>query len=275
MPMTESRTDLLAGLLVTDLPAGPTAALEVLWMADDPDVGAAELGRVVRGDPGLTQRLMRLANSAYYGLSGRVADPTFAISVIGFDTLRAIAASTAAGIDGSQLLPEGHLEASVTTAVAASLVAPRLGVRPPEAHSLGLLHNIGAWMLHRSDPEAYATVRREAAAGDVPLHLLEVGRFGAHSGEVGAALLDSWRFPPDFAQAMATAHEGADHPRTPLAGALHTGRALAALAQRPPDAAQPADLHPALRTVLEWDEVGGFTARVRADAERLEAALRC
>src|SRR5690242_18186541 len=62
------------------LPAHPSAAARVLWIADDPTSSATDLAAAVSADPSLTARAMKMANSAYYGLSGRVASATFAVT---------------------------------------------------------------------------------------------------------------------------------------------------------------------------------------------------
>ena len=74
------------------LPTNPTAAVRVLWLADDPNSSSEDLADAVGTDPALTTRIMHMANSAYYGLSGRVPSSAFAITVLGFSAVRTLAA---------------------------------------------------------------------------------------------------------------------------------------------------------------------------------------
>lgn len=157
-----------------DLPARTSAAFDVLLLTDNPDVGVAEIATVVARDPGLTARAMRVANSAFYGLPGRVGSAQFAISVIGFSTLRAMAAAAAAGIDDPSKLPDGYLEDAAHVAVACSTLGPRVGVSAHEAQGLGLLHNLGTWLLHMFDPAGYLRLRQDAASSDIVPHELEL-----------------------------------------------------------------------------------------------------
>lgn len=254
-----------------DLPTGSRAALEVLWLADDPDVGVADLGRVVMDDPGLTGRLMRIANSAYYGLSGRVNSATFAVSVLGFDTVRAIAATAAAGIDMTRRMPPDFLEDAAATAVGASLLAPRVGVPVAEAHSLGLLHNIGVWLLHHADARAYSELLTRAHRDGVPHHVLEQDCYGTTSGELGAALLETWRLPDPFVAAVGAQHLPPAEQKEPLAVVLCSAIALTdvvtgRIALEDQDAA-------ALALCRAEEDTELLVERIAADAERLAEAL--
>lgn len=259
-------------LRLDNLPTGSGTALEVLWLADDPEIGVGELGRTIMRDPGLTTRVMRVANSAYYGLSGRVTSATFAISVLGVDTVRAIAAAAAAGIEDARALPPGFLATSASTAVATALVAPRIGAHAPEAHSLGLLHNMGRWLLCRADPIGYPALLARAAEQGVEPDVLESDLYGTRNGEVAAALLATWRFPTLLTEAIADQHGPDDHPRSPLGAALHTGRALARLALAG-GAADPAASASALALCYAERDAAMLVARVTAEAGQLEAAL--
>jgi HD-like signal output (HDOD) protein len=268
----DATTTALLENLEDDLPAGSAAALEVLWLADDPDTGVADLGRAAMGDPGLTSRLMRVANSAYYGLSGKVSSATFAVTVLGFDTVRAIAATAAAGIDGARDLPEGFLADSATTAVSAALLAPRVGERGPEGHSLGLLHNIGVFLLHRRDPSGYPALVSRAQQEGLPRHQLERSTYGTSSGELGAALLETWRFPAAFTAAIASQQAPVEAPREPLGRVLRSAIALADLARGRVDHADRD--RAALDLCFAAADADVLLERVGTDAARLEEALR-
>ena len=90
----EPTTTALVDALIEELerlPAQPSIAMRVVWIADDPGSSAKDLAGVIAADPSLTARVLKLANSAYYGLSGRVANVGFAVTVIGFPTVRAMA----------------------------------------------------------------------------------------------------------------------------------------------------------------------------------------
>src|SRR6266576_490387 len=108
--------------------------------------GAADVARVVETDPALAARVMRLANSPYYGAPRRVSSTRHAIVMIGFDTVRGLAVSAACSLlDGrAEVGPDGFWHHAVTTACTASVIARKVGASPSDAFSVGLLHDIGA-----------------------------------------------------------------------------------------------------------------------------------
>ena len=199
------------------LPANPTSAMRILQLAADAKSSAADLGTAVGSDPSLTARIMKVANSAYYGLSGRVSSATSAVTVLGFDTVRAIAASAAAGVTDDYItLPEGFWSHSALVAVACSLVAPRLSVRGPEAFSLGLLHDLGDCLLQRGlgplPPDAPAEDR------DAERLAYERARWGVDHAAAAGRVLGAWSFPEEFTHAAAVHHDCPKSARSSLHG---------------------------------------------------------
>lgn len=207
------------------LPARPTVAVRVVMAANDPNSSAETLGRLIEIDPALTTQVMRLANSAYYGLTQRVASASRAVAVIGLGTVRALAAGTAAGVmgGGAEATPPGYWEHSVATAVAASLVAPKVGANASEAFSLGLLHDLGRALLYRCDPEASRIVVARVEAGDAGLLEAEAEVFGISHDDVAADVLAEWNFPDEFVDAIAQHHETEPLAPAPLLRALTAG----------------------------------------------------
>jgi putative nucleotidyltransferase with HDIG domain len=193
------------------LPAQPSVAVRTVWVADQPNSSAKDLAAALTADPSLTARVLRLANSAYYGLSRRVADVTFAVTVVGFPTVRAMAAVHASGLfEGEHTVPDGYWEHSVATATLCSVLAPRAGVRPNQAFPLGLLHDLGSALLFRADPDRFEAVQAEAR-NDRPLRVAEKAAYGMAHDEAAARVFSAWRFPETFIEAVADHHA---HPAT-------------------------------------------------------------
>ena len=252
------------------LPAHPTAAMRVLFLAEDPNSSAADLGGVVGTDPSLTAKVMKVANSAYYGLSGRVASATFAVTVLGFDTVRAIAAAIAAGVTGdSGTLPDGFWSHAASCAVACSLVSPRLSIRGPEGFSLGLLHDIGGALLHRSlGPLPVEAPPETAGAARIAL---EQELWGIDHASAAARVLAAWWFPQELTRALATHHGPLDEATTPLGRALMAAEALAACADGDATADEVGE---ALSLAnLDAGAVPALCERVRAETDGLASSL--
>ena len=75
-------------LAIRDLPTFPTTALEVMRLASDSDSSAAELAKIISRDPPLATKILRVANSPYYGFQKKISTIEWAIVALGFETLR-------------------------------------------------------------------------------------------------------------------------------------------------------------------------------------------
>lgn len=204
--MTTETNDLITEL--TQLPVQPGAALRLLWLLEDPRTSAADLGRLIESDPSLSTPVIRLSNSTFYGLSGKVSSAWRAVTVLGLATLRAMATSAAFDLfsETGRSVPDGFWQHSVTTAAASAAIANRVGIQPNDAFGAGLLHDLGTALVFRRAPRRYETaidLRRRTA---LPLTDIETEEFGATHAEVGAAALGVMRFPADVVEAVAGHH---------------------------------------------------------------------
>ncbi|WP_448618741.1 HDOD domain-containing protein [Geodermatophilus sp. URMC 65] len=174
----------------------PTAA-QIVSMADSDDTDARTLARTLASDVALAGRVMKLANSAYFGMRGRVTSLQVAVTVVGFPTVRTMAAVALSGLDDESRLPEGFWAMSTCVALAAATLAPRFGERPQDALCLGLLAPLGVALLHHSDTEGYAELAaaEPTAAGR---RAAEVRRYGIHAFRLTAVALEQWGFPPSM-----------------------------------------------------------------------------
>jgi HD-like signal output (HDOD) protein len=210
-PVDDPGSARLARLLgaMENLPVQPSAGLRVVWLCDDPRSGAPEVGDAVEADAVLTARLMRVANSALYGLRTPVANPRRAVAVLGMRMTTVIATLAAWGVYGGRVGPE-FWEHAALVASGARLLAPQMGVDPDDAFAVGLLHEIGIPLLER------AAHRAPARAGDVEW---ELENFGTTHAAAAGAVLAAWRLPPSLCDAVA-GHLDAPGPDTPPLGRL-------------------------------------------------------
>ena len=210
---------------VTQLPVQPGAAMRLLWMLEDPRTSAADLGRLIESDPALSTQVIRLANTAFYGLSGKVSSAWRAVTVLGLATVRAIATTAAFDLfsEKGRSVPDDFWPHSVTTAAAAAAIARRVGIQPNDAFSSGLLHDLGSALVFRRAPRRYDAVL-ELLDNDLTLTRLDAERqeFGMTHADVGAAALSVMRFPVDMVEAI-----GAHH-TPPAEVTAHMGRVLIA-----------------------------------------------
>jgi HD-like signal output (HDOD) protein len=192
--MTAVAVDLAATLDNLDQMASqrPVAA-QIVATSNDEDAGAAELAAMLGADVALAAKVMRLANSAYFGLSGKVTSLPFAVTVVGFNTVRSIATVALAGIDDARALPDGFWDTSVHLAAACGALGPQFHETTADALCLGLLAPLGAALLHQGDPQGYDDLLSSTGLG-AERFTAETDRYGVCAPQLSAVALQHWHF---------------------------------------------------------------------------------
>ena len=261
---------------VTQLPVQPGAAMRLLWMLEDPRTSAADLGRLIESDPALSTQVIRLSNTAFYGLSGKVSSAWRAVTVLGLATVRAIATTAAFDLfsEKGRSVPDEFWEHSVTTAAAASAVARRVGIQPNDAFSAGLLHEIGTALVFRRAPRRFDTMmERRVAEAEKTLVEIEFEEFGTTHAEVGAAALGVMRFPDEMVEAIGS-HHSAPASVSSLLGRLLIAADSIALAVDGIDSEENAPIGDALEALdIPATAADNLVEEVRGDQENLSSFL--
>lgn len=183
------------------LPAMPVVAAELLSSLASEDTEVDALARRIAQDQAIAARVLRVANSPFYGLQTQVGSIRDAIVVLGFSTVRSLVL-TATVVSG---LPAGRCPGfsqelfwrhGLGVAVAARALARKLGRRADELFIAGLLHDIGRLAMVVVAPEDYAEVIATSRAQDCTRQEAEMSVFGYDHAAVGAALAQRWNFPP-------------------------------------------------------------------------------
>jgi putative nucleotidyltransferase with HDIG domain len=188
------------------LPMRHSVVTQVLGVLDDPDSSAREVAGSLEGDPSLSVRVLHLANSPYFGLSGKVSNVERAVIALGNSVIRSLAVSTAAGLfaERSDQMPAGFWAHSVSVAAATALVAQTAHVSSGDALCAGLLHDLGSALAFRYQPEQHEAC---LLAGPDGLLVAEVAAFGADHGALGALALEAWHLPEHIVTAVRSHHD--------------------------------------------------------------------
>jgi HD-like signal output (HDOD) protein len=182
----------LAG--IDTMAAQRPVAMQIVSVANSDDTSAKALSRILATDVGLAGRVMKLANSAYFGMRGRVTSLQFAVAVIGFTTVRTMATVALADLDDESRLPEGFWTVTTSLALASSAMAPRFGERPQDGLCIGLLAQMGAALLHHNDPDGYRELMAEHPTFG-SRRRAEVRRYGISAVRLTSVALKHWGFP--------------------------------------------------------------------------------
>jgi HD-like signal output (HDOD) protein len=215
------------------LPTLPQVVAKINALVDDPDVGTREIGAAVAEDAPLAAKVLKIANSAYYGLRETVLSTEHASAVLGVRQLRTIAmqASVISQFDhlkDADFDVDGLWLHSISTGHACANVArrsrARIGLAPDEFHVIGLLHDMGKILLLEGLGKEYVDVIKTAALNEVDLVEVETRILGFDHAHVGSLVAAHWGLPASVVDAIQHHHgpESAFH-KNPVASLVaHT-----------------------------------------------------
>jgi len=214
--MSRSLSDLIVG--TQELRSLPTTTLQLLSLLDDATVDASTVLGVIEKDPSLTANLLKLANSAFYGLRKQVGSAREALLLLGNQTIVNLAFATSMGdimrgpLAGYRLARHDLWRHSLCTGLAAGHLAARLGEKSltERAFTAGLVHDIGKLLLNRP---LKGHLEQLPPAGTSE-QLLDAERIilGFDHAQAGAALAEAWNFPDGLIQVIRTHHSDVADP---------------------------------------------------------------
>jgi putative nucleotidyltransferase with HDIG domain len=203
---------LLAGCPI--LPTPPKLYHRMLEMIASPNISLEKIGGVIEEDPAMAAKILRLVNSAAFGLQINVTRASDAVMYLGLETTKAMiliahTMSSFNAVERVKFPMEKLIKHSFTTARYARWIArvecPR-GQTPDQAFTAGLLHDIGKLLLAANQGEAYARTIEYARKETFTLRQAERDFFGANHAELGGALLSAWGLPQPIVEAVALHH---------------------------------------------------------------------
>jgi len=188
-----------------DLPTLPQVATRILEAVEDERTSAEDLTRLIETDPAMSVRVLRLANSAYFGLSQRVDSIRRAVVVLGFDAVCQLALATSvlntfARRQQLALDPEDFWMHSLGAAKAAQvLYTKHCRVESPEGcFTAALIHDIGKYLFALVLGKEYREVVQTAWRSQRLLKDVELEKLHTTHAEAGGWLCEKWRFPRIF-----------------------------------------------------------------------------
>jgi len=191
-------------LSAVEIPPIPRVIAHVTHLLHKPDAGLREIGTALAQDPSLATQVVRIANSAYYGLEEPVLDIQRGAVILGMRTLneivwRAAVMSSFEQLDGHQLSLETFWRHSILTGQLAQWLTTqsnlRLDLGPSDLYTCGLLHDLGRLVLLSAHREQYEEVLRLARSAKVDSAAIETERFGFSHTQAGAVLACIWQLP--------------------------------------------------------------------------------
>lgn len=175
-------------------------------------VSASHISTIISKDTGLTARLLRIVNSAFYSFPRRIDTISRAVIIVGTQQLRDLALATSI-ISSFRDVPEEHLTVesfwkhSIACGIAARTIAGYFKEPNIERFFVsGILHDIGRMVLVTKNPELAGRIFRTAAETGTPLHRVEYDMMGFDHATLGGELIRLWQLPRSFEEIIGCHH---------------------------------------------------------------------
>lgn len=259
--LSESIIDKLQG--IEDLPTLPTVFLNLMRLMRDPKTSIKDIARVVESDPAISMKILRLINSAFYGLPRTVDSVQQAIVMLGNNTLKNVVISVSifkamedkgkeSGFDR-----EAFWKHSITCGLIARYISNRLNFgREEEGFIAGVIHDIGKVVLDKYFSEELTEVLQYSREEKITFYQAELEVLGTSHSEIGAYLAENWQLPEKLVNVIAHHHSlslESEHPQ--LVALIQLADMLAAKYQvNSSDPAVPPPIDPGIWKILNTEQ---------------------
>lgn len=197
------------------IPAQPQVMQQLAKLLKDPNVGIPEVGQWIGKDMVLSAKVLKVANSAFYGLRERCLSPQHAASVLGLKVLRSVVMQAAVvrqfeHLAGGSFDLKAHWQHSILTGQVASALSPHLGpiigLDADELYTCGLMHDLGQVVLLEALGNGYQAIIAKAGDCDQARAQIEQQVFGFTHADVGAVVAEQWGLPEAAIRAILEHH---------------------------------------------------------------------
>ena len=221
---------------IKDLPPMPQVVIKIQHLVSDVNSDASKLAEIIESDQAIAAKVLKMANSAFYGMSGRISSIRQASLLLGYQTLGEIVtmAGTAANLSGA--MPGYGYDSqelwkhSLSVAFSAKMIAEMKNKNViHEAHTAGLIHDVGKIILDRFIAKnkdifsAYMT-REEKTFLDAERHF-----FGFDHAEIASEVCQTWKIPENIALAIGCHHRPSISNGDELSYILHVADYIATM----------------------------------------------
>ena len=214
---------------IIGLPTLPAVITQMISLIDNPKTSARNVSQLISTDQALTAKILKLANSAFYGFPREIATVDLAIVVLGFETVKNLGLTVSVlerfSGDGdgetADFDRQKFWEHSIGCGVAAKILASKLPYRVPgEAFAAGILHDIGKLILSQYFPNEFSEVLRLARDEDLYIGQAEERVLGVTHADIGSWLAERWNLPKQLEEAIYFHHTPGRLERSPQLPAL-------------------------------------------------------
>ncbi|MFQ5654285.1 MAG: HDOD domain-containing protein [Planctomycetota bacterium] len=243
---------------IYDLPTFPLIITKLMEVAEDPKSSSSDLAEVMEKDQGLSAKILKLVNSAFYSFSKPVSSLKHAITLVGYNSIRSLAISVSMKnliqIESEIFDQKRFWEHSLVVALGTRLLAEmhRFPMKE-DAFTAGLMHDVGILLKARYFPDELVEAREKMISRRISLCAAEEEVLGVNHTLLGAWLAEHWRLPPLLREPILRHHQ---------------------LEEGPLSAAQQRSMEPEHVQVLGYVTVANCLARASGYAHNDETTFR-
>jgi putative nucleotidyltransferase with HDIG domain len=197
---------------IRDIPAVPLAVTEILDIAAEKESSVDDLAKAISKDQSIASMVLRVANSAFYGLSAEVGTIPHATVVLGFSKIRNIAI-TASVFQTLHVRTKGtffnrlqFFEHSTLCGLAAEMMTKAVQNDKGELLTAGLIHDVGKVILDIYFPAEFHKIVERVDSDQVSMEEAELDTLGVSHADLGRVLLKKWKFPESIIMAVGHHH---------------------------------------------------------------------
>ena len=191
----------------------PEITVRIIETVENPKSTARDLHEIIKNDPALSSKILKVVNSAFYGLPGKIGTIDRAIVLLGLSAVKniSIAASITRLFKGSQLTEEFTAKDLWTHSLSVGVVSRMLHKEMfsqggDDVFLAGLIHDLGILTIRQAFPEKLVEIINRVSAGTEDYCEVEWEILGADHQAFGAGLAGKWKFPRHLRAAMGYHH---------------------------------------------------------------------
>jgi HD-like signal output (HDOD) protein len=198
---------------VVELSSLPFIYIKINEAVNNPRSSTQDISNIISNDPGLSTRLLKLVNSAFYRFSSKIETVSRALLLVGTQQIRDLALATSV-VNLFKGIPDSFvsMESLWKHSVACGLAAKKLAITRQSESSAerffaaGIIHDIGRLVIYKKIPETAHDMISRCKTERKPLCLVEKEVIGFDHAELGHTLAQSWNLPPSLNEAIAYHH---------------------------------------------------------------------
>jgi putative nucleotidyltransferase with HDIG domain len=198
---------------IENLPTIPDVVHKIVTLVQDERTAAKDLCKLISYDQSISLRLLKVANSAYYGFLREVATIQHAVVILGFDEVKRLSLGIAMfnfmqRIGGeTSLVIDEFWKHSIGCSLAARIICEKVNVKPDIIATASLLHDVGKLALDNLFSKEYRIVLEKSKKEKVSSIEVEKEILGFGHADVGLWLCTKWKFPPSLILPIAHHHK--------------------------------------------------------------------